>query len=305
MVLGFRKNHTCFEKARCPSVQLLAEQLAQMFPEAEPRRRNEEVESMIRIFVGCAGNDEDLEFQSVLHYSLEKYASEPIDLTWMRLSRDPASFWYSDPQNNKGWCTKSWATPFSALRWGIPAFCNYEGRAIYMDVDMIAKADIVELWNQKFDAPMLSKPEAICVSLYDCAKMKKVLPPLEQITQFGVYRSVRKKVTSTAGVIQRYSNNWNCLDMRRDGGGEYQSIDDPDIKVLHFTQIPTQPHLRHALPRLKREGREHWYGAKQAIHDHHRKDALALFDGLLAEAQDEGYGIERYRVSEPFGNYGR
>ena len=51
-----------------------------------------------------------------------------------------------------------------------------------MDLDMIAKADIAELWNT--DIPdgyaMVSKPEAICVTLYDNAKMKKVLPPIDR-----------------------------------------------------------------------------------------------------------------------------
>ena len=103
----------------------------------------------VRIFVGVSGNDEDLEFQAVLHYSLEKYASEPIDLTWMRFERDPSSFWYSDPNKKKGWRTDWWATPFSALRWGIPEACNFEGKAIYMDVDMIAMDDIAKLWNQE------------------------------------------------------------------------------------------------------------------------------------------------------------
>src|SRR5262245_61554152 len=99
--------------------------------------RFKRVAEAIRIFVGCSGNNEDLEFQSVLHYSLEKHASQPLDITWMRLSRDPDSFWFSNPQKKEGWRTEGWATPFSALRWGIPAVCNFEGRAIYMDLDKI------------------------------------------------------------------------------------------------------------------------------------------------------------------------
>jgi hypothetical protein len=259
----------------------------------------------VRLFVGVGGNDEDLEFQAVLHYSLVKHASEPIDLTWMRLNRDPSSFWYSDPQRKKGWRTDKWATPFSALRWGIPAACNFAGKALYMDVDMIAMADIAELWNQQITSgAMLSKPEAICVTVYDNAKMQKVLPPIEQIKQPLQYREIRRHVLSN-GVVQRYKGgNWNCLDGRRDGGGEYRDIRDPDIKILHFTQIPTQPHLRHAIPRLAKEGRKHWYTANPR-RDHHRKDALELFDNLLAEAQANGYTLDRYRNPVPFGEYGR
>lgn len=259
----------------------------------------------VRIFIGVGGNDEDLEFQAVLHYSLEKRASEEIDLTWMRLSRDPSSFWFADPQQKRGWRTDKWATPFSALRWGIPAACNFEGKAIYMDVDMIAMDDIAKLWNQDItQGAMISKPEAICVSLYDNAKMKKILPPIDEIKQPGRYREIRRMVMHN-GCIQRYKGgNWNCLDLRKDQGGEYRDLHDPEIKVLHFTQIPTQPHLKYAIPRLAKEGRKHWYGAI-APQPHHRKDALEFFDRMLNEAIASGYTLDRYRNPVLFGDYGR
>jgi len=263
---------------------------------------------MIRIFIGCSANDEDLEFQAVVHHSLQRHASEPLDITWMRLSRDPSSFWYSDPQANKGWCTKGWATPFSALRWGIPAACNFEGKAIYMDLDMIAKADIAGLWNHEIPDgyAMVSKPEAICVTLYDNAKMKQVLPPIEVERikrEAGYYRTIRNAVIG-ARIIKRYQGNWNCLDMRSDRGGEYQDVNDPDIKILHFTAIPTQPHLPYAIKRLKQEGRHHWYN-KAAIRPHHRKDAVAYFDSELTGALAAGHTLDSYRNATPFGDYGR
>src|SRR5262245_50036205 len=261
----------------------------------------------VRIFIGVGGNDEDLEFASVLHYALVKYASEPLDITWMRLSRDPKSFWYSDPQHKKGWRTETWATPFSALRWGIPAACNFEGKAIYLDIDMLPRADIAELWHQPIDggAAMLSKPEAICVTVYDCARMKQLLPPVEQIkTQPFFYRQVRHKVCTTAGAIARYQGDWNCLDMRRiPGAGEYASVDDPQIKLLHFTRIPTQPHFRYAMARLAQEQRLHWFAGSR--YDHPRKDAQKLFDDTLEAAQRAGYALDNYRNPTPFGDYGR
>jgi hypothetical protein len=258
----------------------------------------------VRIFIGCSGNDEDLEFQAVLHYSLEKHASEPLDITWMRLSRDPSSFWFADPQRKLGWRTDFWATPFSALRWGIPAFCNFEGKAIYLDVDMIAMADIAELWHQELTTgAMLSKLEDISTSVYDNAKMAKFLPPIEQIKEPFRHRDIRRKMQSN-GAVQRYKGNWNCLDMRKDRGGEYASLNDPDIKLLHFTEIPTQPHLRHAIPRLAAEGRKHWYTLNKPRW-HHRKDAIEFFDRMLSEASEHGYRIENYRNPTPFGDYGR
>src|SRR3569833_1294337 len=98
------------------------------------------VTDAIRIFVGCAARNEDLESQAVLEYTLTKYASKPLEIEWMRQSDDPASFWH-------GCNTLGWVTPFSGFRYGIPERCNFDGRAIYMDSDMIVRDDIAKLWD--------------------------------------------------------------------------------------------------------------------------------------------------------------
>jgi hypothetical protein len=256
----------------------------------------------VKIFVGCPASNEDLECQAVLEYSIRKNTTRDVAITWMMLSRDPNSFWYSDPQARKGWNTKTWATPFSPLRWGIPAACNYEGRAIYMDSDQIAMADMGELWDQSFPAgkSVLAKglPSDMisCVMLFDCAGIRKHLPPIEELkTVKGRYRDVRRDVKSVAA---NYRGNWNC----RDGEG-YKSIFDPDIKVLHYTKIPTQPNHKHARARLKAEGKSHWYPGPDLPHE--RPEFNELFDRLLKEAIAAGYPPERYRVSPEFGDYGR
>ncbi len=41
---------------------------------------------------------------------------------------------------------KRWGTGFSLRRWMIPEFCNFEGRAIYLDADQLVIGDIWELW---------------------------------------------------------------------------------------------------------------------------------------------------------------
>lgn len=256
---------------------------------------------MIRIFVGTPANNEDLECQCVLDYSLRKHASQPLDITWMMLSRDPASFWFSNPQARprQGWNTKTWATPFSALRWGIPAACNYQGRAIYMDSDMIAMADIAELWNQEMPngkVALMTRDGASCVMLMDCAKMKTVLPSIDIIkTNEGAYRPVRSGISKSAGA---FKGNWNCRD-----GENYKSIYDYDVKVLHYTKIPTQPNHRHARARLKLEGKPHWYPGPDVAHP--RKEVTELFDKTFAETIASGRGPETFRVSPEFGDYGR
>ena len=57
-----------------------------------------------------------------------------------------------------------WATPFSVFRWAIPHVCNFEGKAIYMDVDMIARDDIAKLWNQQIPKRYCGKTKSIPAS---------------------------------------------------------------------------------------------------------------------------------------------
>jgi hypothetical protein len=258
----------------------------------------------IRIFIGTPSNNEDLESQAVLEYTLREHASEELDITWMKLSRDPASFWYSAPLKNEGWLTRGWATPFSAFRWGIPAACNFEGKAIYLDIDMIVMADIAQLWNTKFMSGsfVIAKNEnTFCCSLFDCARARKHLPPIERIKrEHACYAHLRRDFRP--GQVQFFptGQNWNCLD-----GERYADIRDPEIKIVHCTEIPTQPQLKYALPRLQREGGAHWYKHVNAIRPHPRKDITALFDRKLQEAAINGYTIEKYQTAETFGDYHR
>jgi hypothetical protein len=255
----------------------------------------------IRVFVGTPANNEDLESQAVLEYTLRKHCSEPIDLTWMKLSKDPRSFWYSSAAKREGWLTASWATPFSGFRWGIPAFCNFEGRAIYLDIDMILMSDIAELWNTeiKGDAFCVAKDaKTFCCTLWQCDRARDVLPPVQRIKrEYALYAHLKRKFNPQQ--IQSFSNgNWNCLD-----GESYRDMNDPDIKIIHCTSIPHQPQLKYALPRLAAEGKRHWSNKKPE--PHWRQEITTLFDQLLAEAKAAGYAPESYKTKEEFGKYYR
>jgi hypothetical protein len=260
-------------------------------------------DNTIRIFVGTPANNEDLECQAVIDFALRQHATRPLDITYMMVSRDPASFWYSGyPYKNAGWNMKTWATPFSALRWGIPEFCNFKGRAIYMDCDQIPLADIAELADQ--DIPdgraFLGKgaPRDVvsCCMLFDNARMQLALPPINHLrTDSQAFRQIRRNVLP---VMANFENDWNC----RDGEG-CQSIFEAHVKNVHYTDIPTQPNHKYARERLKREGREHWWPGPDRPHP--RKDITELFDTMLANAIAVGRGPETFRVDPMFGIYGR
>ena len=142
---------------------------------------------MIKIFIGTSANGEDAEAEMTLEYTLKKHASQPIDITWMRQTKDLTSPW-------GGWKTNQWATPFSGFRWAIPEVCGFKGKSIYMDVDMVCNKDITELWDTDLgDKPMLAKYYngrwELSVILFDCEKMQRHLPTLEQLKnlEFNIY----------------------------------------------------------------------------------------------------------------------
>ena len=106
----------------------------------------------IKVFVGCDPNNCDLEQMMVLDYSIHKHTQQPVEIVWMQLSHDENSVWFSEPAKKIGWRTEKWATPFSGFRWAIPEYCGFEGRAIYMDADVVVLCDLAELWQHPMAA---------------------------------------------------------------------------------------------------------------------------------------------------------
>lgn len=259
---------------------------------------------MIRLFVGCAMNNNDLESQAVLEWSLRKHASEPLEIEWMKLTRDKSSFWYSDPSKRAGWRTYQWATPFSGFRWAVPERCGFEGRAIYLDSDMIPKADIAELWHQPIPdgAFCLYKGgQRFCVTLFDCARAQQHIRPAQELrANPGAHRDMRRTFEANPALARPFAGNWNCLD-----GERYASLDDPEIKMIHYTTIPQQVQLKHAIPRLATAGQQHWAVKSGWNLRDARPDLQRMFDDLLEEATANGYGIERYRDEVLHGDDGR
>src|SRR5262245_55153385 len=88
---------------------------------------------MLRIFIGY--DTREAECADVLAYSLRKHASIPIDVRYLKLSeldfdrpRDPLQ-----------------STEFTYTRFLVPWLCHYDGKAIFMDCDMLCVGDVKEL----------------------------------------------------------------------------------------------------------------------------------------------------------------
>ncbi|WP_313597045.1 glycosyltransferase [Psychrobacter sanguinis] len=251
----------------------------------------------IKVFVGCDPNNSDLEQMMVLDYSIKKHTTAPVEIIWMQLSRNPKSFWYSNPEKGKGWNTQKWATPFSGFRWAIPEYCNFEGRAIYMDADMVILSDLKDLWNHPIEGEAIVAAKTkdaiarLCTCVWDCQKAKNALTPIHQLKADPEgHGKLMKQFKEHPELITPYIDSYNCID------GE--DLDIKDIKILHYSDMGTQFSHKYSLSRLEKEGNKHWFDGK--IMPHPRQELSDLFDTYYKEAIEAGYNIEDYRV-EPFG----
>lgn len=177
---------------------------------------------MIKIFVGTSSNGEDALAEKTLEYSLKKHSSEELEVIFMRNNDS-----YLGTFNSNGW-----ATPFTNLRWTIPEYCNFTGKAIYMDVDQLNLKDISELYHIDLQGkPFASREDRLCVMVIDCAAMKPLLQPISVIKNTPTYgNNIYWEIVKKS---HHFDSRWNCLD------GEDRPIS--DIWHLHFTSMPTQP----------------------------------------------------------------
>lgn len=251
----------------------------------------------IRVFVGCAANGEDLESQAVLEWSIRKNTSLPVEITWMSLSSNPESPFFCDPDGSgpcgSGWRTEMWATPFSGFRWAVPHLAGWTGRAIYCDSDFIFMASVRELWQQPIPAGRVVLAKGgqdwrLCCSLWDCLAAVQHVPSIDALRDDPESHSkMTRKFGRGSPLVAPFAGDWNNLDLR-DG----KAVGDPSVKAIHYTDMATQPQLAYAVPRLRAQGRTHWYDGRTGPHP--RQDLQALFDRLLREATENGYGVERY-----------
>ena len=258
-------------------------------------------DAMIKVFVGCDPNNCDLEQMMVLDYSIHKHTQQPVEITWMQLSSDATSPWYSNATTDEGWHTEKWATPFSGFRWAIPELCNFEGRAIYMDTDVIVRCDINELWSHPMDDKTIviakggNSTARLCTSVWDCNKAKQYLPTLKEIRADPIsHKKLMQLIKEKPQLVQPYKDSYNNID------GEGLVIE--EIKVLHYSDMGTQFSHKYALPRLQATGQEHWFDG--AIMPHPRQDLTELFDQYYQEALSAGYRLENYIV-KPYGSFSK
>lgn len=233
----------------------------------------------LKIFIGSSSNHEDSPIECIYEYTLRKNCPIDLEIKWMRQSNNVNSYWY-------GWNTSEWFTPFSGFRWGIAEACQFKGRALYTDVDMINFRDISEVFNlNMFDKPFAARLASRfkgfqpCFMLIDCERAKKFLDSKEQIMSdkfsHNKYMSkfLKKPVYRDSKFFAEIDPRWNCLD------GETLELE--EIFQLHFTNMSTQPWT------------PEWYTGE--ISTHPRRDILEVYFELLEEASSNGFQPSEYK----------
>lgn len=182
----------------------------------------------IRVFVG--GQTEHRLCFAVLKHSILRHTQSPVEV---KLICDLMPK-LQEPQSKKN----RPATSFSLQRFAIPELCGFEGRGIYLDSDMIVRADIRELWELPFPkgSRVLAPPGwQTSVLLWDCAyrvTIAKLVRDMDAGTR-GYAQVMNAKGLKVARTIP---GEWNRMD-------RYHEMGDPHARLLHYTSMNTQPWL--------------------------------------------------------------
>ena len=194
---------------------------------------------MIRVFIGY-DNNEKVAF-STLSHSLLKHATQPIAITPIRLENIKDIFVRER--------LKIQSTEFAFSRFLVPYLCNYSGHAIFMDCDMLARADISELWRQRttkyavqcvqhdytpnntikfLNQPQTPYPKKNWSSmmLFNNAKCTALTP--DYVNSATGLELHQYKWLENEELIGKINEEWNWL------VGEYEY--NPNAKLVHYTE---------------------------------------------------------------------
>lgn len=209
-------------------------------------RHNEHV---VRIFIG-SGDASTLERKTLIH-SIKRTTSRDLEI------------WHYNGTNNtienetgeQRPCPKKptlamhhrYATEFSLFRFYIPQLCNFQGKALYLDSDMIVLCDIGELFDISLDGfdfaacpdayPAIAPNRwALSTMLIDCSVCRFDLDIIFSQMQQRQYSYVEfaqmgKRARSALPYrIKELPSVWNHFDKMEKG-----------TKLIHYTDLDRQP----------------------------------------------------------------
>ena len=186
----------------------------------------------IRIF--CGGDrSQRLPFKVFAH-SVQRHTARAVEVRTIDNALSPIP---DDPRYQP-------YTEFSFARFVIPSLCAYEGRAVYMDSDMLVSADIGELWDtdlqgasiaiEKGSRDQADRGKHAAVMLLDCAKLPwKVEEIVAGLGTRYAYKALMQvdPLLQPGMMRELIPAGWNELDHFEPGR----------TRNIHYTKIVTQP----------------------------------------------------------------
>jgi lipopolysaccharide biosynthesis glycosyltransferase len=196
----------------------------------------------IRVFVG-ADRSQALAIR-VLEHSIRRHTSAPVEVIPMIDLPVPTP---RDPKQRQ-------RTGFSFSRFCIPKLAGYQGRAVYMDADMLVMRDMGELWNLPMQGHKVLIQEEL--DLHH-AVQKKTAAPTKRIKQCAVMildcANLDWKVEAIVRDLDEKKYTYEdlvyqlCILAPNEIGFsipfEWNSLETltPRTGNIHYTDMPTQP----------------------------------------------------------------
>lgn len=194
----------------------------------------------LRIFVGSEPSQ--VVAQRVLAHSIHRHATVPVEITPLLDLSLPTP---ADPANRA-------RVGFTFTRFAIPRLCGFEGRALYLDADMLVFGDVAELATLEFgpakvlctyqrQLPAAWKGKAgfrpgrnVAVLLLDCARLDWDAPAIVSGLDEGryTYEQLVYELCLLAPdeIADTIPPEWNHLERH-----------DASTRLLHYTVVRTQP----------------------------------------------------------------
>lgn len=203
----------------------------------------------VKVFIGSG--EASLIERKVLIYSLRKNSQREIDIYVFNGTHNSVELNDEEPFLAPMSLRVKYrnTTEFSYYRFLIPEICNHQGKAIWLDSDMIALHDIGELFDtpmnecdllaNKVTYPDISssrEPRCPAVVVFNCEKVKFNLESLFDEVDKNLYsdRDFMHFTTNFRAVhpykIGEFEQNWNVRDYW-----------DKNTKLIHYTNLITQP----------------------------------------------------------------
>lgn len=167
----------------------------------------------------------------VCEYTIKRVTSVPVDIVHT----------YNHEYGTSPYLRSMNRTGFSFVRFAVPELAGYQGRAVYLDSDMLVMRDLADLLHRPMGEALVMRPKnQTAVLLYDCAR----LPHWQSSDILGRLEAGEYKYRELMDTLYEpklaaeLGSEWNHLDR----------FDKHSTALLHYTDMGRQPWLKEGHP---------------------------------------------------------